>query len=175
MKRISLILTALWAVFSLAACREDLPEPPPFVSEVTLLSEGEVLMACGEVSELDIAVTPPQAEFNYDVSDIDCQISVEYAGANGQGTGPSGNFKVQEVSLLSAEEGRYRIRLLDKGSNSGYYSRMVVRIARKDAQGQIQAVCSAPFTVRQEKAPLLHTMSFLQKDNQSCLRKHRKG
>lgn len=169
MKRISVILTAFWAAFSLAACREDLPEPPPFVSEITLLSEGEILMAYREVSELDFAVQPPQAEFNYDVSDIDCQISVEYAGVNGQGVGPSADFKVQDVSLLSVDDGKYRIRLLDKGSNSGYYSRMVVKIARKDSQGQIQAVCSAPFTVRQEKAPLFHTMSFLQNDNQSAV------
>lgn len=162
-----MILTALVAVFSLAACREDLPEPPPFVTDVTVLSEGDVLMAYREVSEFDISVEPPQAEFIYDVSDIDCQISVEYAGSDGQGAGRPADFKVQEVSRLSAEEGKYRIKLLDKGSNSGYYSRMVVRIAREDAQ----AVCSAPFTVRQEKAPLFNTVSFLQKDNQAAVYK----
>lgn len=171
MKRISLILTALTAVFALAACREELPQPPPFVSEVSLLSEGEVLMACNEVSEFDFAVQPPEAEFIYDVTDPGCEISVEYAGANGQGAGASREFKIREVSRLSAEEGKYRVKLLDNGSGSGYFARMVLKIARRDDQGHMLAVCSTPFTVRQEKAPLFNTMSFLQKDNQTAVHK----
>ncbi len=171
MKRIISILAALTAAFSIVACREELPEPPPFVSEVSLLSEGEVLMAYKEVSELDFAVQPPDAEFVYDVADPDCEVSVVYAGTNGSGTGTFGEFKVQEVSRLSAEEGKYRLKLLDKGSNSGYYARMVVRIAREDTPGQVNAVCSAPFTVRQEKAPLFNSMSFLQKDNPTAVYK----
>ena len=77
MKRKSLILAALAAVFSLAACREDLPLPPPFVSEVSLPSEEEVIMARNEVSEFDFSVLPPEAVFNYDVTDPECEISVE--------------------------------------------------------------------------------------------------
>ncbi len=171
MKRISLILTALTAVFSVAACREEIPEPPPFVSEVTLLSEGDVLMAYKEVSEFDFEVLPSQAEFIYDVADPQCEVSVVYTDAFGQGTTPSGHFKVQNITRLSEEGGKYRVKLQDKGSDSGYYSRMVLKIARKDAEGKVNAVYSAPFTVRQEKAPLFNYMAFLKKDNQTAVYK----
>ena len=167
MKKISLILTALAAVFSLAACREDLPEPPPFVSEVTLLSEGDVLMAYREVSELDFAVQPPQAEFNYDVADPECEVSIVYVDSFGQGTTPSSNFKIQSITGLS--DGKYRVKLQDKGSDSGYDSKMVLKIARKDEEGKVNAVYSAPFTVRQEKAPLFTHMAFLKKNNESAV------
>lgn len=169
MKRMSFLFAAMAAIFSIAACREDLPEPPPFVSDVALLSQGDVLMAYKEVSEFDFEVQPPQAEFVYDVSDPECEVSVVYVDAFGQGTSPSGHFNVRSIDRLSEGDGRYRVKLQDKGSDSGYESRMVLKIARKDGEGKANAVYSAPFMVRQEKAPLFTYMGFLKKNNQSAV------
>lgn len=157
------------AIFSIAACREELPEPPPFVSDVALLSQGDVLMAYKEVSEFDFEVQPPQAEFIYDVSDPECEVSVVHMDAFGQGTTPSGYFNVRSIDRLSEDQGKYRVTLQDKGSGSGYESRMVLKIARKDGEGKANAVYSAPFMVRQEKAPLFTYMGFLKKNNQSAV------
>ena len=169
MKRISFLFAAMAAIFSIAACREELPEPPPFVSDVALLSQGDVLMAYKEVSEFDFEVQPPQAEFIYDVSDPECEVSVVHMDAFGQGTTPSGYFNVRSIDRLSEDQGKYRVTLQDKGSGSGYESRMVLKIARKDGEGKANAVYSAPFMVRQEKAPLFTYMGFLKKNNQSAV------
>lgn len=169
MKRISLIFAAVAALISSSACREELPQPPPFVSQVTVLSEGDVLMAYKEVSDLVFEVQPPDAAFLYDVAEPGCEVSIVLVDASGHGTTPSGNFKIQEISKISPELGQYRVKLLDKGSNSGYESRMAVKIARKDDQGQVQAIYSAPFYVRQEKAPLFKNIGFLKKNNQTAV------
>jgi hypothetical protein len=107
------------ALISSSACREELPQPPPFVSQVTVLSEGDVLMAYKEVSDLVFEVQPPYAAFLYDVAEPGCEVSIVLVDASGHGTTPSGNFKIQEISKISPELGQYRVKLLDKGSNSG--------------------------------------------------------
>ena len=162
-------MAALTLVFAVTACQEELPEPPPFVSEVSLLSKDDVLMAFKEVSEFDFTVEPSQAEFIYDVGDPDCEVSVVYAGPDGQGTAESGYFKVIDISRLSPDAGQYRIKLQDKGSDSGYDSRMVLKISRKADDGKVDAVYSPPFTVRQEKAPLFTYMSFQKKNNRNSV------
>lgn len=169
MKKMALILTAIAAVFATAACREQIPEPPPFVSQINVAAEDDVLMAERMLSDIDFSVYPPDAEFIYDVASPECQIRLVYADGSDRALMQPDFCKVQEVSRQSAEDGMYRIRLLDNGKRAGYDEKLVIKIQRKDDDGMIHAVYSDPFSVRFEKAPLFTSMSFLKKDNQTAL------
>ena len=167
MKRRSSALIVLLSLLTFAACKEPLPEPPPFVSEITLLSEGDVLMAYKEVSEFDFKVYPSDAQFNHDVSSADNELSIIYAYSSAANS--SSYFKITGVTRLSEQDGTYRVRLADSGSNSGYDVEMQLKISRKDDLGGVETVCSAPFNVRQEKAPLFTKISFLKECNQTSV------
>lgn len=171
MRNIFLMMAVIATTFISTACKEDLLEPPtpPFVSHISIVTQGEVLMAAGAVSEVDFSVYPPEAEFVYDVWKQDCQLKFVYADGSGKAGMQPDFITVSKVSQLSAEEGLYRVSLGDKNKKEGYNEKFVLKISRKDEDGNITSVSSDPVTLRYEKAPLFTMMSFLKENNPTAV------
>lgn len=159
MKR-NVLVALLLASACLASCDKKKPRIVP--ENIEIVGSKDVVFGYGGTESVEFTVTPPDADFNYDVSSADCEIKLESR------TGSSGLFRLKKVSLVSAEEGRYKASVTDLNKSRDYENKAVLKIAFSADEG-IHSVYSDLISFSVQKPPLFRTMEFLQENNANAI------
>ena len=152
MKRMFSRICLLLAMFTTSCNKEPVPIMP---EGITINGSKDLVMGYGTSETVEFIVSPPDADFNYDVTTPECQVYLKKAN----NARPS-NYKVTGISLLSAEEGRYAATITDQNKSRNYDERVSLCI---------NDIISDPFKVRIEKGPFFTSLSFLKENNRSAV------
>ena len=154
----------LTMVAGLSSC--DKPVELIMAESIELITEGDLIMGENGSEEIEFAVTPADATFNYDTESEDCQIMVRTGTAT---SGKGLNYTLTGVAPVEGKKGHYIAVLTDKGTGKKYDDKVVIDITAAGPDGQMYTVVSPKFRVRYETWPLFTKFSFLKEDNQTAV------
>lgn len=165
MRRIITIVVLLVSV-CLVSCEKTISKILP--EKVEIVNLQDVVFGYGGTEKIEFIVTPSDADFNYDVSSADCEIKLELRGGSSSFATPE-YFRLDNISLVSAEEGRYQATMTDLNKSRDYDQNAVLRLTFKDNDEKVSTLYSDTFRVRVQKPPLFRTITFLKDNNPGSL------
>lgn len=163
------IITIIFFLASVCfvSCDKKIPRVLPEKVEISG-GKQDMVFGYGGAEKIEFIVTPSDASFNHDVASADCEIKLELRGGSSS-FGVSDYFRLEEVSLVSAEEGRYQATIVDLEKSKDYDQKVVFRLTFKDNDDKVSTIYSDIFRVRMQKAPLFRTVEFLKDCNPDAI------
>lgn len=159
-----LLLIALPVFLGLASCEKEVLKILP--QKIELVGAQDLVFGYGTTEKVEFMVSPPDARFNYDLSSEDCEVKLELRGTP---PGAQECFRLTDVSLVSAEEGRYQAEITDLNVSRDYDRKAALRITYTDNEGGVATIFSDVMRIRMQKVPLFSTLSFLKEHNESAV------
>ena len=146
---------AICAVLSFLtlSCNKEEVRPP--AETIKIVGPEELVMVTGGSEKFEFIVSPPNADFNHDVSSPDCQVKLKRIT-----NAPVLNYRISRITPVSAEEGRYEATVVDL-KKTGVYDEYI--------KLNINDISSDSFRIRLEKEPIFPKITFLQKDNSKAI------
>ena len=146
---------AICAVLSFLtlSCNKEEVRPP--AETIKIVGPEELVMVTGGSEKFEFIVSPPNADFNHNVSSPDCQVKLKRIT-----NAPVLNYRISRITPVSAEEGRYEATVVDL-KKTGVYDEYV--------KLNINDISSDSFRIRLEKEPIFPKITFLQKDNSKAI------
>lgn len=145
-------ICAVLSFFTLSCNKEEVRPP---AETIKIVGPEELVMVTGGSEKFEFIVSPPNADFNHDVSSPDCQVKLKRIT-----NAPVLNYRISRITPVSAEEGRYEATVVDL-KKTGVYDEYV--------KLNINDISSDSFRIRLEKEPIFPKITFLQKDNSKAI------
>lgn len=163
------VLIILALLFS--ACTEVQEIKDIHVSEINILSEGDIVLSKGGTASVEFSIYPTDAYFNYVISSAEFQLRLVYSpGTLNAGERPQ-SFYLSDVTCLSPHDGIYAAMITDLDLGLKYEDKVVLEVLVPDDDGPDTIVRSQPFIVRNDDVPYFTTVSFLKEHNPTALYK----
>ena len=145
-------ICAVLSFFTLSCNKEEVRPP---AETIKIVGPEELVMVTGGSEKFEFIVSPPNADFNHNVSSPDCQVKLKRIT-----NAPVLNYRISRITPVSAEEGRYEATVVDL-KKTGVYDEYV--------KLNINDISSDSFRIRLEKEPIFPKITFLQKDNSKAI------
>ena len=143
---------ALLTIFALS-CNKDGADLKP--RSIKLDGTAEVVVVPNGSDKIEFIVDPPHALFNYDVDSPECQVSLT------RSTNANTLYcKLSDISLVSAERGKYAATITDLGKSKSYEETVVLHLDEMQSE---------PFKVRIESGQIFSSIKFRQEDNKNAI------
>ena len=139
-----LIIYAL-ATIIMAACTEK-GQLQSTVESVTVETES-IGLSKASMNTFTFTVTPADAEFNYQVGTLDCQIRLEILEQDGSGSSTSKYYSLHAVEVENAKSGSYKATIRDLNLNSGYRDKVQLVIETENDSDGKHVIKSEPFYI----------------------------
>lgn len=161
-------LVFILSIFSVMSCDKMTEVEKPLTIQIS--GNKELVMGYGTSENIEFVVSPAGALFNYDTNSPDCQVKLELrGGSTHNGSFTPEYYDISEISLISAEEGRYSAKITDLNKSKSYDDKSVLRITFQDSKNTVKTIFSDLFRIRMEKGPLFKTLSFCADNNQGAV------
>lgn len=160
MKQILFILTSCFLLFT--ACMEK--EAEPVMPENISVDTETILLSKAEIDSFSFRVNPYDAEFNYAIGTLDCQVKLE----NHETGASSTYYRLSSIEPENPSEGIYKAKIRDLNINDRYNDRVVLKITWNDPVNGALQICSEPFNIR-FSGNTMFSMSFLKDKNETAI------